>query len=197
MRRRRFGMEVVLVALIVLAVGLLPSCRGGDDDVLESEPVITDQETLPPIESLELPQANSTIGVSVTSVPTGLAVTLNTSYWIELVDLRNRAIQYSIVGIPPVTPGPVPATVAEFEQRVRESPNSKVMKNGKLDTKFGPAEWVSGSYDDDDGPVVDVQIFVPHPSGSGNMVLRSVCPRGTSSVEESLSVMKELLTHVS
>jgi len=197
MLRRRFETEVVLVASIVLAVGLLPGCTGGDDEVLESEAVITDQETLPPIEPLELPQANSTIGVSVTSVPTGLAVTLNTSYWIEFVDLRNRAIQYSIVGIPPVTPGPVPATVAEFEQRVRESPNGRVMKTGELNTKFGSADWVSGSYDDDDGPVVDVQVFVPHPSGSGNMVLRSVYPPGASTVEESLAAMKELLTHVS
>ena len=68
-------------------------------------------------------------------------------------------------------------------------------KHSKAQRALG--RFIGGPYDDDDGPVVDVQIFVPHPSGSGNMVLRSVCPRGTSSVEESLSVMKELLTHVS
>jgi hypothetical protein len=70
------------------------------------------------------------------------------------------------------------------------------MKTGELDTTFGRADWVSGSYDDDDGPVVDVQVFVPHPSGSGYMVLRSVCPPGTSTVEDRLSVMRELLTYI-
>ena len=124
-------------------------------------------------------------------------MTLNTSYWIELVDVRNQSIQYSFVGIPPVTPGPTPSTVAEFEQRVRESQNGRLMESGTLDTVFGSAQWVSGSYDDDDGPVVDVHLFVPHPSGAGNMVLKSVSPPGVSPVEDRLSVMNELLNHVS
>ena len=194
-RHRTAGFLVITT--IALTLVLLPGCKRPPEDVPEPERVVPTQEVRRPIEALDLPQVNIKIGISLTSVPPGLAVTLNTSYWIELTDIHNQSIQYSFIGIPPEQPGPTASTAAEFENRVRESPNGRIVGKGTLETVFGSAHWVSGTYDDDDGPVEDIHLFVPHPSGSGNMVLMSVCPLGAATSDDRLNVMQELLTHVS
>lgn len=184
------------IAVLVVTAALLPGCRRAPEQPPPT-PTPTAIQPQPEVGALELPQSNPQIGVSLASLPPGLAVTLNTSYWVELTDTRNPSIQYSFIGIPPEKPGPTPSSVAEFEERVRESPEGRVLERGTLDTAFGPASWVSGTYVDDDGPVIDIHLFVPYPPDSEGVIVTSVCPPGAASVEDRLAVMKDLLTHVS
>lgn len=189
--------KLLFIAGIIALMTVVPACKKAP----EPEPVAP-VEPLPEaatetLVSLPLPQSNPEIGIQLSSVPPGLAVTLNTSLWIELTDTRDPSIQYSFVGNPPDSGGPAPSDLPEFRKRVLESPKGKVLKSGTIDTAFGPAQWASGSYVDDDGPVEDINVFVPHPSGNGKIVLRSVCPLGTSTTEDRLTVIQTILMHVS
>ena len=194
---RRSTRAAVVVAVISLTVLVLPGCKRAPEEAAPPAPVAPAAVEHPPVAALELPQTNSEIGITLGSVPQVLAVTLNTSLWIELVDLRNPAIRYSFVGVPPDLNGPTPATAAAFETRVHASPNGRIADRGSVDTVFGTSEWICGVYDDDDGAVEDIHLFVPHPSGSGMVVLTSVCPPDAAGIDQRLSVMQELLEHVS
>ena len=194
---RRSVSLALIATLLALAVVLLPGCKRAPEEVAPPEQVVPTEQDQPPITALELPQNNPEIAITLNSVPPGLAATLNTSYWIELTDIRNQSIQYAFVGNPSGQPGPAASSTAEFEVRVLESPNGRITERGTLETIFGPAQWVSGIYDDDYGPVEDIHVFVPHPSGTGTVVMTAICPTGAATVEERLAVIQEILTHVS
>jgi len=189
--------KLIIMTGLSIAVVVLPGCRRTPEEPTTPETAAIAEEVHSPIEVLDLPQTNTEIGLTLASVPQGLAVTLNTGPWIQLVDTQNPSIVYSFISVVENQPGIAPLTVAEFERRVLESPEGNVVANGDLETAFGTAHWVSGTYIDDDGPVEDLTAFVPHPSGAGLVVLRSVCPTGGASTEDRLRVMQELLTHVS
>ena len=189
--------RAVIVVVLAFAVAALPGCKRAPEEAAPPTPAPQVDREQPPVEVLALPQHNPEIAISLSSVPPSLAITLNTDAWIELADLHNRSVRYSFIGISPEGAGPAAASTAEFERRVLESPNGRMVGRGTVETVFGPATWVCGVYDDDDGPVDDLHLFVPHPSGAGSMVLMSVCPPGAATTDDRLETMQELLTHVS
>ena len=188
--------RLLIIGSLTASTVFFTSCKRAPEEVVPAEGISRQQE-LPPIEALELPQQNPDIGITLNSVPQGFAATLNMSYWIEVTDLTSPTTRYAFVAVTPVSPGPTPSSIAEFENRVRASTDGRILDQGTIDTAFGPAQWISGAYNADDGPVEDVHVFVPHPSGTGTMVMTSICPKGTATVDERLVVMQELLTHVS
>jgi hypothetical protein len=193
MRRRPTLSEIALVIGLSITVVILPSCRRAPE---EAEPLPPPQPPSESIEALELPQANQQIGISLDSLPEGLAATFNSQYWVRLVDVNNPSIKYALIGVPPVLPGPTPVTVREFVARVKASPDGRILDQGTVETVLGEAEWVIGVYVDDDGVVEDIHVFVPLPSGDGRMVVTSLCPPGIATLESRLKVIRELLTHV-
>ena len=182
---------------LVVAVGMMSGCGKAPDQQTESEPTVPAQAVQPPVESLNLPQTNANLSVTLESLPPGLVVTYNDSFWIELVDAERPSIRYALIGNPPGQAGVAPSSPAEFETRIRQSPNGKIVDEGAVKTDLGDAVWVAGRYDDDDGPVVDIHLFVPTRPDRGALVLTSVCPPDVAPVDQRLSVMRDLLAHLS
>ena len=85
----------------------------------------------------------------------------------------------------------------EFEAWVNASQKGRNTGNGSIDTVHGTTNWASGTYMDDDGMMDHIHAFVPHPSGSGSLILYSVCPAGRKTVEDQLAVMQELVAEIS
>lgn len=197
MRHGRLSV-VFPVCCLVIAAAWLPGCRKAPDEQPEPQPTAAAvQETRSPITSLDLPQSNQNLDVTLTSLPPGLVVTLNDSYWLELTDAEHPSIRYTFIGNPPGQPGVAPATPAEFEERVRQSPRGRVLETGSLKTKLGTATWVAGTYEDDDGPVTDIHLFVPRPADKSSLVVSSVCPPDAATVEDRVSVIADLVDHAS
>jgi hypothetical protein len=196
MARNRIPRAPFILAMVIVSLALLPSCRRAPE-----EPVVVDIDSTetPQVEltAIELPLQNLDIGITLNDVPPGLVATLNTEKWIEVSDTKAPTILYAFVASLPVSQGISPQSVAEFEAWVESSPDGKNTGNGSIDTALGSTTWASGTYLDDDGLVDDIHAFAPHPSGSGTLILYSVCPAGVTTVDERLAVMQELLTHVS
>ena len=196
MARNRIPRAPFILAMVIVSIALLPSCRRGPEEPVT---VDTDSTETPKVEftTLELPLQNLDIGITLNDVPPGLVATLNTEKWIEVSDTKTPTILYAFVASFPDSPGISPQSVEEFGAWVDSSQDGKNTGNGSIDTALGSTTWASGTYLDDDGLVDDLHAFAPHPSGTGTLILYSVCPAGVSTVEKRLAVMQNLLTHVS
>ncbi|HSN55125.1 MAG TPA: hypothetical protein VLT32_10650 [Candidatus Sulfomarinibacteraceae bacterium] len=189
---RSFAIITVAVSVAVL----LPGCRRQS----EQPPAETPAEpspTGPPVETIDLPQSNPEIGVTLDRAPSGLAVTYNGEYWIELADLSSPGLRYVFVPVVENNPAISPESVADFESMVKEYPDGQVGPRGELDTRFGLAKWSSGTYSEDGELLLDVRLFVPHPSGSGAFVLYSSSREDLATVEQRLETMRGLLDGIS
>jgi len=196
MQRLSSGLKLTLVSVLAALFLALPGCKRAPEQI-EQEPATQPSEDQLQVEALQLPQMNPEIGITLNATPPGLVATLNTQVWIEVTDANTPDVLYSFVASSTDSPGVAPATVKEFETWVRNSPQGKITGKGSTETVFGSAAWVSGSYMDDDGVMDDIRIFSPHPSGTGTLVLFSVCPIGTKSADHRLVVMRELLANIS
>jgi len=183
-----------ILATAIISIALLPSCRRAPEEPTVA-PAITAAED--GLTALELPQQNPNIGISLTAAPDGLVVTYNGEHWIELTDERRHSLRYTFIETVPDSPGISPTTVEDFETLINEYPDGEVVDHGSVDTALGKADWSNGTYSEDDEILDELTMFSAHPSGSGTLILRSVCPTGLASVEERLSVMRALLAHVS
>jgi hypothetical protein len=186
-----------LITGFACVITVMVGCGKQPEQTMEPKPTPVPQQGQPTVEGLELPQSNDSLGVTLSSLPPGFDVTLNSEYWIELKNESNPSIEYAFVGNPPGQPGVAPSSPDEFEVRVRQSPNGRILDTGTIETDLGEAVWVAGRYDDDDGPVVDIHIFIPTPPDRGTLVLTSVCPPEARTVDQRLSVMRDLLAHLS
>lgn len=189
---RNFSIVTVAVSVAVL----LPGCRRQS----EQPPGGTPGGPLPtevPLQTIDLPQSNPEIGITLDRAPSGLAATYNGEYWIELADVSKPRLRYVFVPVVANQPAITPESVAGFESMVREYPDGRVGPGGELETRFGPAKWSSGTYSQDGELLLDVRLFVPHPSGSGVFVLYSHSREDLATVEQRLETMRELLEGVS
>ena len=184
------------VAIVLLAGStLIAGCGRDSDEATTQGP--KQAPTKVELDALELPQANAGIGITLSSVPVDHVVTFNESEWIQITDQWNPAVVYSIVRSTELDPGQTPATPGDFERRVLASPEGKVLDRGRVETALGPADWISGSYLDDDGPVEDLHLFAPHPSRPGTVIVTCLAPLGDKSVEDRIAVILELLSNAS
>jgi len=180
---------------LAIAVALLPSCRRAPEE--QPAPVPTASVAEEPLATLELPQQNSEIGISLNAAPAGLAVTYNGEHWLELTDLKANSLRYTFIEDVPDSPGISPTNINDFESLVSSYPDGKILDTGVIDTALGEANWSNGTYSQDGEIVDDLAMFIAHPSGSGILILRSTGPAGVASVEDRLAVMQALLANVS
>lgn len=195
MGRNRTLRATLIMAVFITSIVLVPACRRQPEEPTAPP----DEVEMPEFElvAVELPAQNSEIGITLNAVPSGMIATLNTQVWIEITDTRSPKNLYVFVASPSDSQGISPQTVEEFDAWVRASQDGRNTGNGSIDTAHGEAIWASGTYMDDDGMVDHIQAFVPHPSGSGSLILYSVCPTGRKTVEDQLAVMQELVANIS
>jgi len=186
---------LLLTAGLAVAVVLLPSCRRAPEEQPAPTPVTPGAEE--PLATLELPQQNSEIGISLNAAPAGLAVTYNGEHWIELTDEKVHSLRYTFIEDVPDSLGISPTSVEDFEAMVTAYPDGRILDTGVADTGLGEANWSNGTYSQDGEIVDDLAMFIAHPSGSGILILRSTGPVGVASVKDRLSVMQALLANVS
>ena len=196
MRHHRLIRNVAIVIVAACTAVLLPGCRGKSEPPPAGAPVEPSATELP-VQTIDLPQGNPEIGITLDRAPSGLAATYNGEYWIELADVSRPGLRYVFVPVVENQPAISPGTVADFESMVREYSDGQVGPGGELETRFGVAKWSSGTYSEDGELLLDVRLFVPHPSGSGAFVLYSDSRRDLATVEQRLEVMRELLEGVS
>jgi len=179
---------------LAVAFVVLPGCRRAPEEptAAPATTAVEDELTV-----LDLPQHNPEIGISLTAAPAGLVVTYNGEHWIELTDEKRHALLYTFIETVPDSPGISPTSVTDFETVINAYPDGEVVDRGSVDTALGKADWSNGTYSEDGEILDELTMFSAHPSGSGVLILRSICPTGLATTEERLSVMQALLTHVS
>lgn len=193
MQDSRSRTKLLIITGLAVAFVVLPSCRRAPE-----EPVNEIVEK-PEIEltAIDLPQQNPEIGISLTAAPAGLVVTYNGEHWIELTDQNRHSLRYTFIESVPQSPGIAPTGIQDFEVLISAYPDGKILDNGSVKTPLGTADWSNGTYSEDGEVLDELMMFCAHPSGSGILILRSICPAGLATIDERLSVMQELLTHVS
>lgn len=194
MQDSRSRTKLLIITGLAVAFVVLPSCRRAP---LEPTATTTIPASEHELTGLELPQQNPKIGISLTAAPAGLVVTYNGEHWIELTDQNRHSLRYTFIESVPQSPGIAPTGIQDFEVLISAYPDGKILDNGSVKTSLGTADWSNGTYSEDGEVLDEMMMFCAHPSGSEILILRSICPAGLATIDERLSVMQELLTHVS
>ena len=195
MHRQPIFRKNAVIAIVIASIAAAPACRRAPEETATPPPEAGPEA--PAIATLELPQHNPRIGISLDVAPAGLVATYNGEYWIELTDETRPTLRYDFVAKVPETPGMLPADVADFEALIHRYSDGTILGSGSVKTALGTADWSSGSFSEDGEVIETVTMFAPHPSGSGTVTLSSACPAGVATVEERLDVMKQLLAGIS
>jgi hypothetical protein len=184
------------VATGLAAMVLTPGCGRAPEEVPPPSTAV-EESAAEPLTSLELPQSNSAVGVTLASVPAGLVATFNENEGLEVADVRRPSLRYNFEADLPGSPSRGPSSVGAFETFVRKFNDGAPLDNGTLDTALGGATWASGRYYEEDQSFIDVRVFAPHPSGDGTLIVWTVSPEDVASVAERLSAIRGLLEFVS
>ena len=195
MRGEYVNVRNSIIIALVCSVALISSCKKAP----EEEPglqITSDTAGGVTLDPLELPQANSTIGISVTAVPDGIVVVYNDGNWIELVEENQPTVRYTFISNSDDMTGITPTTITEFESQIVDYEDGRMTGEGTVETALGQADWASGSYSED-GEILEMVYFLaPHPSGIGELVLTSVCPPDMATVERRLKRIRQITSHV-
>jgi hypothetical protein len=194
MHRHLSTVEIALVIGLAIAVVILPGCKRAQE---ETEPVSPPQPPPEPIESLELPQTNTMMGITLNSVPDGLVATYNEDLSIEVADISRPVLRYTFRVGRDDLPARTPASLVEFRSFIDRHNQGKVADQGRFDSGFGEAEWAVGEYFEEEQWFEDLRVFVRHPTGDGTLVITATSPRGTANVDEQVSTIQELLDRIS
>jgi len=183
--------------MVIVSVALVPSCRRAPEEPPASD--LVDDPGMGQIELtvLDLPQQNIEIEISLTATPPGLVATYNGEAALEVTDENRPNLRYTFDADLPGSPSRSPKTIDEFKQFIGKHNDGGLTDSGTIDTALGAATWASGTYFEEEQSFGDVRVFVPHPSGTGTLILSAVCPAAEATVEERLAMMQKLLTHVS
>jgi hypothetical protein len=195
MRHRHLVSKPLVVTAVVAAVVLLPSCRRAPEDEATAPAKPTAEGEVELI-TTELPQTNPTIGVTVEAVPDGLVVTFNGDNWIELTEVAQPNIYYTFVANSEKAPTVAPTTMADFETSVLAYADGRMTGAGTVDTALGEGVWASGTYSEDSEFLEKIYILAPHPSGTGNLIMTSVCPQQVASVSRRLDRIRQIIANV-
>lgn len=193
MRHGRIVTEIVFVALLALAVILLPGCNRAEEESVPAEPLDDGGEALV---SLDLPQTSPELGLTLNDIPRGLIVTYNEGLAMEVTDTSQPDLRFTLNVERPDLPERSPATVGDFEVFIGGHNEGVVNDRGTLKTALGKADWALGVYHEEDQTFEDLRVFVPHPSGNGILVISAVGPENTASVDQRLDVVKALLEEI-
>ncbi len=184
---------------LAMTVVIVPGCgRAPEAPPPAPEPTVTATEAEPGVlTTLELPQINPEIGITLTAVPANLVATFNGSDGFEVTDAQRPVLRYNFEADRPGAPSRGPSSIGTFETFVRRFNDGTALDSGSLKTALGDATWASGSYFEEDQTLIDIRVFTPHPSGSGTLVVWTVSPAEAATVEERLSTIRRLLDGVS
>jgi hypothetical protein len=185
----------LMLAVLVFAMTVIQGCGR------EPEPEVSRQEGLPeteeiPFKTLELPQTNTSVGISVTKTPANVFVTYNGEYWIELTNSKVPNCRYTFVSDPSYLPGVSVANARDFESEIFQYLEGQFNGKGQVDTPIGSATWFSGSFEQDGDAWQQVLMEAPHPSGNGSLFLTAIYPAGATTVDQSLAVMNEIVSNI-
>ncbi|MEE4270153.1 MAG: hypothetical protein V2I67_00665 [Thermoanaerobaculales bacterium] len=182
-----------LAIILMLGLIVLPGCGRGPDEEATTETVpqeVAEPETLV---SLPLPQTNPDLGLTVAEVPAGFVATYNEDVAIELADTTRPGLRYSLFVDRPGLPYRSPSNQEDYEIYIGGYTDGRVIDRGDFDTPFGVAAWAQATYFEEDQSFEDLRVFVPHPSGSGTVIVVSVCPEGMAPLDDRLDSIKELV----
>ena len=195
--RRSRRLTTPWIALLVLALGSLPSCRRAPETPPPATPTPVTSAPEVSLNQLELPLSNPEIGITLDAVPPGLVATYNGEHWVELTDTHNPQLRYTFVSDPEYATGMGVADISDFEMAVLAREDGRFDGGGEIDTALGTATWVSGSFSEDGELIDQVMVSVPHPSGTGRLIVSSIGPQGVAGARDRLGVIVELLSDVS
>ena len=196
MHRHNLRRAPFIVAIVITSIALVPSCRRAPEEPI-AEPLSKEGEVKIELIALDLPQKNSEIGISLNATPPGLVATYNEERAIEITDENRPTLRYTFDADLPESPSRSPKNVAEFELFMGKHTEGSLSDSGSIETVLGTATWASGTYSAEEQSFGDVRVFVPHPSGTGTLILFAVCPAGVATVEERLAMVREILAEVS
>lgn len=195
-RNASFGAPII-VAMVIVSIALVPSCRRAPEEAPAVAPADGAGEPKIELTALDLPLKNPAIGISLNAVPRGLVATYNDERAIEIADENRPDLRYTFDADLPQLPSRSPRSIAEFKVFMEKFSGGSLTDSGDIETASGAATWASGTYFAEDQSFEDVRIFAPHPSGTGTLILFAVCPEGLATVEERLATMREILSEVS
>ena len=194
MRHRRFALSFCLVIGVAVAIAILPGCKRAPD--VPEQPAATEPAD-PDMITIDLPQASSEIGVTLTAAPAGLVATYSGEHWIELADAARPRLLFTLVSDPQHASGVAVVDINDFEEALTNRDDGRFTGDGEIETALGEARWVSGSFAEDGEVIEQILVSAPHPSGSGRLTVSSTCPSGVATVKERLDTIEGLLEHVS
>lgn len=189
-------MKYLVITGLTITMAVLPACKKAPDQ--EPSPSVAAQpgDADHTLVALSPPQSNPDLGITVTGTPPGLVVTYNENLSLELADTSRPDLRYTLFADRPGLDYRSPASAADFEVFIDGHNRGRITDRGNLDTPFGTASWAAGTYFEEEQSFEDMRVFVPHPSGSGTLVVTSVSPADLASFDERLSVIEELLSHL-
>ena len=196
MHRHNLQRAPLIVAIVITSIALVPSCRRAPEEPVAA-PVTKEGEAKIELIVLDLPQENREIGISLNATPPGLVATYNGERAIEITDEKRPSLRYTFDADLPESPSRSPKNIAEFESYMEKHTAGSLTDSGSIETVLGDASWASGTYSAEEQSFEDVRVFVPHPSGTGTLILFAVCPAGVATVEERLAMVREILAEVS
>ncbi len=191
------GSKLMIIPGLAALLILLPSCRRAPEEPTELGAGHETQETMIELTALDLPQENPTLGITLNDAPRGLVATYNGEYWIGLTDQSRPTLTYTLVSSPEYAPGIGVLSVTDFEAGILAYENGEFGGSGEAETALGFAKWANGSYSEDGEILEQLYLTAPHPSGGGELIVTSICPRGVATIEERLAVIQELLKNIS
>jgi hypothetical protein len=186
----------VVIPAMICGIVVLSSCgREPEEETSVAEPEIVEEAV--PLDTLDVPLSNSDLGFTLSGTPPGLVATYNEGPAIEVADRAHPSLRYTFFVERPDLPIRSPATVEDFETFIRGHNLGEIIERGTIDTSLGSAAWAIGSYYEEDQSFEDLRVFVPHPSGTGTLILASVGPEGVTSLDQRLTAIQGLLSFVS
>ncbi|MCU0304612.1 MAG: hypothetical protein MUC56_11205 [Thermoanaerobaculales bacterium] len=188
--------SLVLTLALAASLGLLPGCGRAPEEAPPVDEEITTVEEEWPLDELELPQSNPEIGITLKTAPSGLVVTYNGEHWLELTDRTHPTLHYTFVAAIPDSPAISPVSPETFAEMVGRHPGGVLGPSGELETAVGSARWASATYPQDGAPFEDVRLYAVHPTTGGTLILFSVGPEGSVSLEDRLAIFRELLANI-
>jgi hypothetical protein len=190
----RFVRLFIFISLAV-AFGFIASCKKAPE-MSTPTPIIEPTPFTADIESLELPQVNDDLKVTLADVPAGIVITYNHGNVIEFVDSARPDLRFDLYTDFPEIAHHRPTSADEFEQFIGKLNEGKITDSGTLRTVFGKATWLNGTYFEEETDFQNLRVFVAHPTGSGQLIVSSVSPEGVASLDELLTMISGLLTHI-
>lgn len=200
MRNRNLTVRRIEVAFVACALVSAASlgCRRQPEEP-PPPPVTADAPPAEaPVQGLELPLTNPTLGIGVVRTPPGIVATYNHGQWLEFSEEAEPTVRFFVSTDGTRSSAELDGARADFENTIGRYGDGKLLGRGQVEIAgFKPCLWSCGSYSEDGEPIEEVRIFTAHPTRSGVLMVFARYPAGSADTDHRLEQIEQLLGGVS